>query len=99
MSYAIVSIFGQDRRLYRELLLKYMVSSKDKPKNHHIYLIDTNIGYTIFHNDLCLEEDDQNTSKDQQTESVLEQNNNEYEGVWNMDFDGKVNKEGAWAGV
>jgi hypothetical protein len=28
MSYATISIFGQDRQLYREVLLKYMVSSK-----------------------------------------------------------------------
>jgi hypothetical protein len=28
MSYATILIFGQDRRLYREVLLKYMVRSK-----------------------------------------------------------------------
>jgi hypothetical protein len=28
MSYATIHVFGQDRRLYRELLLKYMVSNK-----------------------------------------------------------------------
>jgi hypothetical protein len=67
MSYATVPVFGQDKRLYREVLLKYMVSSKDKPNNHPIYSIDTDIGSTIFYNDLCLEEDDQNVSKDQQT--------------------------------
>jgi hypothetical protein len=99
MSYATVPIFGQEKRLYREVLSEYMVSRKDKPKNHPIYLIDTDIGSTIFYNDLCLEEDDQNTSKDQQTKSFLEHNNNEDEGVWNMDFDGAVNKEGARAGV
>jgi hypothetical protein len=49
MSYATVPIFGQDIRLYREVLLKYMVSSKDKPNNHHIYSIDTDIGSTIFY--------------------------------------------------
>jgi ribonuclease HI len=31
--------------------------------------------------------------------SVLEQENKEDEGVWNMDFDGAVNKEGAGEGV
>jgi hypothetical protein len=62
-----VPIFGQERRLYREVLLKYMVIIKDKPNNHLIYSIDTDIGYTIFYNDLCLEEGDQNVSKDQKT--------------------------------
>jgi hypothetical protein len=31
MSYAIILFFGQDRRLYREFLLKYMVSKKSQP--------------------------------------------------------------------
>jgi hypothetical protein len=99
MSCAIVPIFGQDRKLYREVLLKYMVSSKDKPNNHPIYSIDTDIGSTIFYNDLCLDEDDQNDPKYQQAESISEQKKNEDEGLWNMDFDGAVSEEGAWASV
>jgi hypothetical protein len=72
-----------------------MVRSKEKPNNHPIYSIETDIGSSIFSNDLCFEEDDQIVSKDQKIESVLEQHNKEDEGVWNMDFDGVVNKEGA----
>jgi hypothetical protein len=68
MYYAIVPVFGKDIRLYREVLLKYMVSSKDKPNNHPIYSIDTDIGSTIFYNDLCLEEDDHNDPKYRQIE-------------------------------
>jgi hypothetical protein len=37
---------------------------------------------------LCFEEDDQNNPKYQWEESVSEPNINEYEGVWNMEFDG-----------
>jgi hypothetical protein len=72
MSYAIVPVFGQDRRLYKEVHLKYMVNSKEKPNNHPIFSVETDIGSSIFYNDLCLEEDDQIVSKDQQIKSVLE---------------------------
>ena len=41
MSYATIPIFGEQRRLYRESRLNYMVSSKDKPENHPIYFVDT----------------------------------------------------------
>ena len=94
MSYSTVLVFGQDKRLYREVHLKYMVRNKEKPNNHPIYSIEIDIGYSIFYNDLCFEEDDQIVSKDQQKGSVSEQNNKEDEGVWNMDFDGAVSKEG-----
>jgi hypothetical protein len=36
MSYATILVFGQHRRLYKETLMKYMVSSQEKP------LIDIN---------------------------------------------------------
>ena len=38
MSYSTISVFGEQRRLYRESRLAYMVSSKDKPNNHQIYV-------------------------------------------------------------
>jgi hypothetical protein len=36
MSYVIIPVFGQERRLYREVSLKYMASRKTQPNNHHI---------------------------------------------------------------
>jgi len=36
MSYATISVFGQPKRLYRETLMKYMVSSEEKPQNSYI---------------------------------------------------------------
>jgi len=57
MSYATIHVFGRERWLYREVLLKYMVSSKTQPKKHPIYSIDTNIGFSIFNNDLSFEEE------------------------------------------
>jgi hypothetical protein len=61
MSYTTIPIFGQDRRLYREVLLKYMVSSKTQPNNHPIYSIDTEVGSSIFYNDLSFEEEEPTT--------------------------------------
>jgi hypothetical protein len=58
MSYATIPIFGQDRQLYREVLLKYMVSSKMQPNNHPIYYVDTEVNSSIFYNDLSFEEEE-----------------------------------------
>ena len=63
MSYATILVFGQERRLYREVLLKYMVSRKIKPNNHPIYSIDTEVGSPKFYNDLFFEEEDPNVLK------------------------------------
>jgi hypothetical protein len=61
MSYATIPIFGQDRQMYREVLLKYMVSSKTQPNNHPIYFVDTEVGSSIFCNDLSFEEEEPTT--------------------------------------
>jgi hypothetical protein len=58
MSYATIPVFGQDKRLYREVLLKYMVSNKSQPSNHPIYSVETELGSSIFFNDLCSEEEE-----------------------------------------
>jgi hypothetical protein len=61
MSYATIPVFGQERRLYREVLLKYMVSRKSQPNNHPIYSVDTEVGSSIFYNDLSFEEEEPKT--------------------------------------
>ena len=106
MSYPTIPVFCQERRLYREVLLKYMVSSKRKPNNHHIYSIDTEVGSLIFYNDLCFEEEDPNTVEipvkneaDHQTGKNSDQQNNEDEEMWNINFDGASSTEGVVAGV
>ena len=48
-SYATIPIFGVQRRLYRENRLKYMINSKENPENHLIYVVDTEMGSTIFY--------------------------------------------------
>jgi hypothetical protein len=78
MSYTTIPIFGQDRRLYKECFLKYMVNNKSELSNHPIYSVETELGSSIFFNDLCFEEkgtkidmDDKEIS-DQQSEKFSE---------------------------
>jgi hypothetical protein len=61
MTYATILVFGHDRRLYREVLLKYMVSSKTQPHNHPIYVVDTKVGSSIFYNDFSFGEEGSTT--------------------------------------
>ena len=51
MSYATIPLFGGHGRLYRENILAYAVSSQNKPYNHPIYVVDIDLGYSIFFND------------------------------------------------
>ena len=51
MSYATITVFGQPKRLYRESLMKYMVSSTDKPQNFPIYAVHSDIDSYILFND------------------------------------------------
>lgn len=43
MTYATILVFGQPRRLYRETLMKYMVSSQENPDNYPLYSIHTDL--------------------------------------------------------
>jgi hypothetical protein len=58
MYYATIHVFGQDRRLYREVFLKYMVSNKSQPSNHPIYSVEIELGSSIFFNDMCSKEEE-----------------------------------------
>jgi len=54
MSYATISVFGQPKRLYRETLMKYVVSSQEKPQNFPIYSIHSDMDSFILYNaDMC----------------------------------------------
>jgi hypothetical protein len=58
MPYATILVFGQDKILYREVFLKYMVRNKSQPSNHPIYSVEIELGSSIFFNDLCSEEEE-----------------------------------------
>jgi len=61
MLYATILVFIQDRQLYRDVLLKYMVRSKMQLNNHPIYFVDIEIDSSIFYNDLSFEEEESMT--------------------------------------
>jgi len=50
MSYATISVFGQPKRLYRETLMKYVVSSQEKPQNFLIYSVDLDMDSFLLYN-------------------------------------------------
>ena len=51
MTYATIPLFRGNKKLFRDNILGYVVSSREKPKNHHIYDVDTDLGSFIFFND------------------------------------------------
>lgn len=52
MSYATIPVFGEQRRLYMENKLAYMISSPEYPENHPIYSMETDLGSAIFCNNV-----------------------------------------------
>ena len=59
LSYATILVFGQPKRLYRETLMKYVVSSEEKPQNFPIYSIHSNMdSFILFNVDMCPPTDD-----------------------------------------
>ena len=56
MSYATIPVFAEQRWLYKENRLAYMISNSECPQNHPIYSIDTNIRSAIFCNESSKEQ-------------------------------------------
>ena len=50
MSYATIAVFGQPKKLYKETLMKYVVSSLEKPQNFPIYSVHSDMDSFILHN-------------------------------------------------
>jgi hypothetical protein len=63
------------------------------------------VGFSIFYNDLSFEEEETNTvmtikyKSDHQTKEITDQQNNEEDEMWNLNFDGAASREGAKSGV
>jgi hypothetical protein len=50
LTYATIPMFrGEHRRLYREVILSYIVSDHQNPRNHPIYVVEGEIGSCVFH--------------------------------------------------
>jgi hypothetical protein len=112
MSYATISVFEQHRRLYRETLMKYMVSNQEKPHNYNcpLYSAHFDLDSFILYNDGDLEEqiaqmeDDIHYLKEDKVitetrDAEMVESEELPVDFWSMDFDGVVSKEGAGAGV
>lgn len=63
MSYSTILVFGEQRSLYRENILAYMVRNGDNPNNDLIYVVDTNLGSSIFYNYIHFEKRKENNIK------------------------------------
>jgi len=104
MSYATILVFGVQRRLYKENGLKYIISSKECLENHPIYVVDIDLGSTIFLNQsppdkeghLIIYELKQNI---EEIKNEVDIDMDVKEKWWTMHFDGVVSREGDGAGV
>ena len=45
-------LFNENRRLYSDKRSPYAVSNRDQPKINYIFGVDTNLGSSIFFNDV-----------------------------------------------
>lgn len=57
-SYATIRIFEQLIKLYQEMKMKYMITSKERPNNHPIHVVHTYLESFILFNDNGLNYDD-----------------------------------------
>jgi hypothetical protein len=83
---------GEHRRLYREVILAYIVSDHQNPRNHPIYVVENEIDSSVFH----LNDDEPEISVSQCKDQPLTDQQNK---VWKMYFDGSSSKEGYGAGI
>ena len=98
MSYTTIPVQIGCRRLYSEKRTPYVVRSQDRPDIHHIYAVDTDLGSSIFFNDIvpCDLETTLQTKSEKNEKGVKEQDVLEKklkrDGLWTMYFDGSVEK-------
>ena len=95
MSYATISVYGQPKKLYRETLMKFMVSSAESSINYPIYSAPTDLDSFILCNS------DNNEIQTELINIKPKQNNDNifHEALWHLDFDCSVNKTGAGARI
>ena len=72
--------------------MAYIVSGHQNPRNHLIYVVEDDIGSSVFH----LNDDGPEISVNQHRDQPLTGQKNK---VWKMYFDGSSSKEGLGAGI
>jgi hypothetical protein len=96
LSYATILVFGgENRRLYKEAQLAYIINDEANPTNHPIFVVETDLGSNI----LQLTDDPQSpieiTKQPIKTFETPPQNTP----VWKMFFYGASSKESVGVGV
>jgi len=89
LTYATIPVFGEQRRLYQETRMAYMVSSKDKPQNFPIYSFDTGLGSAILFNESAGDESEKKFLENQGQRDQQEDEKEEI-GWWSLYFDGSA---------
>jgi len=59
ISYATIPIFQQLQKLYREKKMKFMIKSNEKPVNHPIHVVHTNLDSFILFSDMNYDDESQ----------------------------------------
>jgi len=93
ITYATIHVFGgEHRKVYREVKLAYIVSDHQNLGNDTIYVVEDEIGSSMFHiNDDVLEI----SINKCRNHPMVDQGNE----VWKMYFDGSSSKESSSAGI
>jgi ribonuclease HI len=96
LTYATIPVFGgEQRRLYREAQLAYIVSDEADPTNHPIFALDTDLGSSL----LQLTDTPESSLLIRKHPSPDHPISPQSSPVWKMFFDGASSSEGAGAGV
>jgi ribonuclease HI len=96
LTYATIPVFGgEQRRLYREAQLAYIVSNEADPTNHPIFSLDTDLGSSL----LQITDAPESSLLIRKHPSPDHPISPQSSSVWKMFFDGASSSEGAGAGV
>jgi hypothetical protein len=96
LTYATIPVFGgEQRRLYKEAQLAYIVSDEADPTNHPIFSLDTDLGSSL----LQLTDAPESSLIIRKHPSPDHQISPQISSMWKMFFDGASSSEGAGAGV
>ena len=71
-SYATILVFGQLRKLYKEKNMKYMITSKEKPLNHLINVVHTDLKSFVLYSNSGLNDVDNQLVEVEDVPEILE---------------------------
>ena len=75
--------WGEQRRLYKDVQLAYIVSDHENPANHLIYAVQEDIGSSILHIN-----DEVSSCVEVENKLLEHQHGNMDNAIWKMYFDG-----------